>query len=358
MIRHSYFIVLLGHLLLQTDAHCQQDKKLRLSPLPVIYYSPETTLGFGALLAANFHASRDTLNTGSYLRSFFIATLKRQFSWGNTGRIYARQNRSIFQYRFYYAFFPELFYGYQTEFPMQYEDAIEYNRLWLELLKYWQVREHLYAGMYVRFNRIYNIHSDESGSLSTTRPPGREGYHVTGFAPAVCFDSRDSQVYPTNGFYLDVLWIAHPGFIGDYTFGTFKLDVRTYMPLARLRDGVLAFQFFMNLNAGTVPFKDMTELGGADLMRGYYRGYYRYRNYYAFQTEFRMMISERFGFGTWVGAALNSDEWSEPFQHPIRPNAGLGLRYRINRQDKLNVRGDFGAGRHQSGFYLDISEAF
>jgi hypothetical protein len=93
----------------------------------------------------------------------------------------------------------------------------------------------------------------------------------------------------------------------------------------------------------------MAEIGGADMMRGYYRGYYRYKNYYAFQTEFRMMVSNRFGFATWVGAALNSDTW---------PNAGLGLRVRVNKHDKLNIRGDFGIGREQNGFYLDIAEAF
>lgn len=65
------------------------------------------------------------------------------------------------------------------------------------------------------------------------------------------------------------------------------------------------------------------------------------------------------GLDVWVGAALTTDTWYEFFDNPIKPNAGIGLRVMINRKDKLNVRADQGFGNQgQSGFYLDISEAF
>ncbi|HEX5168618.1 MAG TPA: hypothetical protein VFW11_05550 [Cyclobacteriaceae bacterium] len=359
-LNHS-IIFLLYALLHSIVTFSQQEKKVkrfRVSPLPVIYYSPETRFGFGGLLAANFHTAKDSVTTGSYLQSSLLYTVNSQYAWGNSGRIYSPQNKHIFQYRFYLAFFPEFFYGYQTEEPKNYKDPIEYNRLWFEFRKYWRVRNHLYLGFYGRFNRIFNVQSEEDGSLEMTKPPGYNGYYVAGFSPALNYDSRNSQVYPLQGYYLELLWTAHPGFMSEHTFGNFKLDARTYRPLKRIKEGVIAFQLLLNLNQGDVPFKDMAEIGGADLMRGYYRGYYRYKNYYAFQMEFRMMVSDRFGFAAWVGGALNSDQWYEPFQHPLRPNGGIGLRVRINKLDKLNIRGDFGVGHEQNGFYLDVAEAF
>lgn len=362
MPHYLYFFVFSQSLFLLNVSFGQQEEKkvknFRVNPLPVIYYSPETRFGFGGLLAANFHTANDSLTTGSYLQSSLLYTVNHQYAWGNSGRIYSAQNKHIFQYRFYLAFFPEFFYGYQTEEPKDFKDPIEYNRLWFEFRKYWQVQKHLYIGFYGRFNRIFNVQSEEDGSLALTQPPGYNGYYVAGFSPAISYDSRNSQVCPLRGYFIEVLWTAHPGFMSEYTFGNFKLDARTYRPLKGLKDGVVAFQLLLNLNQGDVPFKDMAEIGGADMMRGYYRGYYRYKNYYAFQTEFRMMISDRFGFATWVGAALNSDTWYEPFQHSLRPNVGVGLRVRINKHDKLNIRGDFGIGHEQNGFYLDVAEAF
>jgi hypothetical protein len=177
----------------------KNSKRFRISPLPVIYYSPETRFGFGALLAANFHTSNDTLTTGSYLQSSFIYTANNQYAWGNTGRIYSKQNKHIFQYRFYLAFFPEFYYGYQTESPEDFKDPIEYNRLWFEFRKYWQVRKNLFFGLYGRFNRIYNVQADDGGGLEVSQPPGYEGYHVAGIAPAFSYDSRNSQVCPLRG---------------------------------------------------------------------------------------------------------------------------------------------------------------
>jgi hypothetical protein len=60
----------------------------------------------------------------------------------------------------------------------------------------------------------------------------------------------------------------------------------------------------------------------------------------------------------WVGGCTVSEKWSEPFAHSIKPNAGAGLRIRINQKDKLNLRADYGFGRNQSGLYFDAAEAF
>src|SRR5689334_10069382 len=87
-------------------------KKWRFSPLPVVYYSPETRLGFGALVSATVNlGGNDPLTTTSYFQSSFIYTLNKQFEFSNTGRIYSPSNRRITQYRIYYAYFPEFFYG-------------------------------------------------------------------------------------------------------------------------------------------------------------------------------------------------------------------------------------------------------
>jgi hypothetical protein len=330
-------------------------KRWRLSPLPVVYYSPETKFGFGVLLGANTNFGTDSLTTGSYLQTSFIYTLNKQYEWSNIGRLYSERNKRIFDYRLYYAFFPEYYYGYQTEQPEMYKQSIEFNRIWIELKHLWQVASNTYFGAYARFNRIYNLNIQDS---ETNFPPGSEGYHVAGISPLFLIDSRDSQVYPRRGTYFEVQWVAHPAFMSDFVYGNVRLDLRFYKKADLLKDDVIATQFFLNLNEGSVPFRDMADVGGSSTMRGYYRGYYRYKNLYAWQTEYRFMVHKYFGFAVWAGLATLSEKWNTPFSHSVKPNAGIGLRLRINQADKLNLRADYGFGKLQQGLYLDASEAY
>jgi hypothetical protein len=335
----------------------QPEHRWRFSPLPVVYYSPETRLGFGVLLSANANFG-DSLTTTSYFQSSFIYTLNKQYEWANTGRIYTKGNRHIIQYRIYHAYFPEYFYGYQTTQPENFKELIDYKRIWLELRKLWQVRKNFYAGIYGRLNHIYQVHSPENGSFEFVNPPGGSGYTITGLAPVFNYDSRDSQVYSRHGYYIELLWLKYGTHLSDFNFGNFRLDARAFKPVNLLHDDVLAFQLFVNLNNSTVPYKDMADIGGSYTMRGYYTGYYRYRNLYAFQCEYRFMINKYVGMVGWVGAATVSEIWNEPFIHSLKPNAGLGLRIRINQKDKLNLRADYGFGHHQQGLYFDAAEAF
>lgn len=335
----------------------RKEKKWRITPLPVVYYSPETRLGFGALVSASVNLG-DSSTMTSYLQSSFIYTLNKQYEFNNIGRIYTRGNRHIIQYRLYYTYFPEYYYGYQTQDPEAYEDLIDYDRIWIELRNFWRIKGHYYAGAMLRYNRLYNIVHATEGPFAVDAPPGYEGYSVTGIAPAFTSDRRDNQVYPRTGHFLEVYWMAYPGAVNDFVFGNFRIDWRVYKPLNLLSDDVLAFQFVGNLNEGSVPFRDMADIGGANITRGYYRGYYRYKNLYALQTEYRFMVHKYVGFVVWIGAATIAEKWYEPFAFSVKPNAGLGLRLRINQKDKLNLRADFGFGRNQSGLYFDAAEAF
>jgi hypothetical protein len=351
-------VVFLLTVLFQPSFSQRKKHSWRLSPLPVVYYSPETKLGFGVLLGANKTLGDDSLTTGSYMQSSFIYTLNKQYEWSNIGRIYSPGNRRIFDYRLYYAFFPEFYYGYQVENPEAYKWPIEFNRVWVELKNLWRIEGDVYFGAYARFNRIYNLSILYDGQYEAPFPPGYNGYHVAGLSPLIVVDSRDSQVYPRTGRYVEVQWVAHPSVISDYVYGNLRVDLRFYKKPDWLKDDVIATQFFVNLNEGNVPFRDMADIGGSNTMRGYYRGYYRYKNMYSWQTEYRFMVHRYVGFAAWVGLATLSDQWNAPFRNSVKPSAGVGLRVRINQTDKLNVRADFGFGKNQTGLYLDAAEAF
>ncbi|HEY5823985.1 MAG TPA: BamA/TamA family outer membrane protein [Cyclobacteriaceae bacterium] len=351
-----------------TIIHCygqdtlKKHKRFRITPLPVVYYSPETRLGFGALVAANFETIKvpDSVTLSSYAQTYFLYTINKQYDWGTSTRIYSPKNKFIFSGKFNYTYFPEYYFGIATEHPLEKKDTIKYDRLAADLRFYWKLKGQYFAGFATRFNDIGNVDSGV-GSLSEDKPLGYTGYWIQGFAPTFLIETRDSFVYPRKGFYLEALYYIYPSWSGNsHNFQSVKLDVRKYYPVKWISDiDALAFQFLANVNTGNVPFKDLADIGGSNTMRGYYTGYYRYKNLYAFQAEYRANVWKRIGFTAWVGAALTPEKWYTFFDHSVKPNAGIGLRLMLNQKDKLNVRVDQGFGKQgQNGFYLDIAEAY
>ncbi|MDE7125701.1 MAG: hypothetical protein K2O12_04385, partial [Muribaculaceae bacterium] len=97
-------------------------------------------------------------------------------------------------------------------------------------------------------------------------------------------------------------------------------------------------------------------LGGSESMRGYYEGRYRDRNAIDLTVELRQHIYRRSGAVIWAGAGnvfpnLSSWRW----KHTL-PNFGVGYRWEFKH--RMNVRLDYGFGRHTSAFVFSINEAF
>lgn len=345
----------------QSDS-LKKHRNARFTPLPVVYYSPETRWGFGGLLAANFETDkiRGGVTRTSYSQTYALYTVNHQYDIGNTSRIYFPQNKFIVFNKMNFSYFPEYYYGISTEEPRVHKDTISYYRVTEDFRFYWAWKKNYYLGFASRVNSYKSINSG-TGTFIAEKPLGYDGYSIWGFAPAIAIETRDSFVYPRKGFYLEALYYVYPRW-GDrsFAFQQMRVDVRKYLPVQWIsKIDAVAFQFIAILNSGDVPFKDMADLGGSSMMRGYYSGYYRYKNLYAFQMEYRANVWQRLGFSVWLGGALTSENWYSAFDHSFKPNAGVGLRIMMNRQDKLNVRVDQGFGKDgQDGFYLDISEAY
>ena len=237
---------------------------------------------------------------------------------------------------------------------------IEFNKILVELRYLKKTTfKNLYVGPFFRLHKIYNINAEFGGFFNSEAPLGYNGYTAMGLGPIVNYDSRDVLVNPTKGKFIDFNFIYNPGGIYNSNgFITFKSDLRTYKKLSTTKHRVLGVQFVSQLGFGNIPFKDLAEFGGPLIMRGYYQGYFRYPFMYAAQIEYRHTIWRFLGFATWLGAGATTNKWYQFKEESLHPNAGAGLRFRINKKDNLNIRLDYGIGKHQQGFYIDIAESF
>jgi hypothetical protein len=119
------------------------------------------------------------------------------------------------------------------------------------------------SGPWSAFQRVRFQHIDVSepgAALDAARPPGFAGGTLTMLHAGALRDTRDEEVSPSHGTYLDASVFGAPPLLGTNTMWGFNGGVRGYMPLAR--GVVLAGRAMYELKAGDVPFYERTQMEG------------------------------------------------------------------------------------------------
>jgi outer membrane translocation and assembly module TamA len=107
----------------------------------------------------------------------------------------------------------------------------------------------------------------------------------------------------------------------------------------------------------------MSQLGGDQIMRGYYLGRYREANLLAAQAELRFRPGPRFGIAAFAGGGNVYPTGMSAFRN-LKPNYGAGIRYFFDVEKSMSLRLDYGMGekpageKRISGFYISLGESF
>lgn len=341
-------------------------RRLALLPLPLVYYTPETRLAYGAAVVFTVRFRQDSAFTDARPSQFTLGaayTQNRQLLLYVPFQVFYRHNT-------YYAYGEAGYYRYNYFFYGVGEQAVSRE---LYGVNFPRVRVNafrrvgaglpvgrLYAGLRYQLEN-YNVTTVETGGqLASGTVPGGLGSRLHGGGLGLFFDSRNSLFFPTKGVVADVTAMLgnraqNPG--GPTTrLSRYAADVSSYHSLGQ--HTTLALNYFASFTTGTAPFNALSLLGGTRRMRGYYEGRFRDQNAALLQTELRFNVYRRLGavaFGS-VGTLGNDDA----LLRLRRPKGayGAGLRFTLNRPDHLNLRLDYGLGRGSSGFYLTVGEAF
>jgi len=325
-------------------------------PIPVLFYAPETGLGFGASAAYVYrHRGSTVRDRPSVFAAVFILTTRAQLMASLGGNHYWSRERNLLQGGVLYRKFPNLFFGIGNDNPVDggedYTD--EGPALNLEYLRL--IAPSLRAGLTLDAGSS-SITETEAGRLSSGLVPGSSGGNVVGLGASANLDNRDNINYTRSGGLYAVRWRGYDQAIGsDYDFTSTTIDFRAF---THLRGLVLGAHAVGMHSTGVVPFQLMPALGGDNLLRGYFAGRFRDNDLLAFQLEARFRVWWRFGMVVFGSAGQVAHQPSEIAMSRFHPSYGFGIRFLIISQESLHLRMDFGFGEDESGFYLGFGEVF
>lgn len=352
-----------GQVNLQKDSITKKGKQRKLFAFPAVTYSPETTLAFGAAGNYYFQLSHDSTVRTSYVQGLGLYTLRNQVVIAFESSIYFPGEKYILKTHGSFSHFPDRFWGLGNN---SFDDALEPYTIsqfyfFPQLLR--KVYKNFFAGVSYEIQNVFLFEYGEGKPSGTSifdqqDIQGRYGSIVSGLGIVAQWDGRDNAFSPSKGFYFSYTFNDFNSKLGStHEYVNHFIDIRKYFIVGR--NQVLALQSILNFNSGTVPIRSLASIGSSSMLRGYYDGRYTDNNLFGVQAEYRFHLKGRFGMVLFGGIGKVGKEAAEVFNFKqLKPAAGTGVRYAIDKKEKLNLRLDFAFGERSSGIYFNIIEAF
>lgn len=340
-------------------AIAKKDNPLKgsLAILPNLQYAPETSLGLGFAVFYVKRLQKDIDNRPSTQAFYPLYTLKKQITIGGYSDNWFNKNKSHFYTNASYKNYPFVFYEMGYNSPNTSES---FTSKFFEMNAYYEqmILRNFYVGLQAE-TRIEKITKTEAGKiLSQGLISGSKDYSAVGFGPIVTYDSRDNNLYPTQGDYHSIkLRYFNKALSTISSFALINADFRKYFPVSTNHQHIIATNLFYALGTSAkIPFQMIMPLNQLNLERGIFKGRYKDLNQIVFQADYRFPIYRRFKGVLFGSASSVAPSFGKMFTQTPHFAGGAGVRYMLGK-DGLVIRVDVGFG--QSVYpYVDVNEAF
>ncbi|NNE55414.1 MAG: BamA/TamA family outer membrane protein [Flavobacteriales bacterium] len=187
---------------------------------------------------------------------------------------------------------------------------------------------------------------------------GWQGGKVATTGIVLQYDTRDNVYNSSKGIWVEGKWMTSSNFVGsEYSFDKYRLEFRGFSSIGSKH--VIGVNALLLHGTGNLPFTHMAMIGGNRRMRGYYEGRFRDNNMLQAQVEYRVNVWRRFGAVAFLATGKVSPELQDLRDQAAHYSGGLGLRYMLDVEKKINIRLDYAQGEGgSSGWYVTFGEAF
>lgn len=311
----------------------------RFSALPVLGYSEETALEYGAMLLLFFKPS---FQGGATTTIDFaaIGTTKKQFEMFLTPRYYLLHDQIKGRVKFTIDNWTSSFYGIGNDPDL--DDGWKYDRKTFSIDNFTQTSLGLPSALK---NVLYGFtfhaeYSDISfknyeGSLEK---PELNGKWRTGIGYQLSYDTRDNENWARHGFYAHWNQEFYIDAIGNYSFTSQELDLRGYTYLFWKTS--MAVSALWQRTDGDAPFDMLAGPDGISRFRGIKDHFFRGDQALILQAELRKVLFWRLAGTIFFEGGKSGKYFSDLMREKWHQAPGFGGELALNMAEQLYARGD------------------
>ena len=330
------------------------EKKIDFSFILGPSYTKSTSLSLGGLAAGLYRLDRtDSVTPPSDVSIYGNVSISGFYSIGVRGNNIFRDGGNRIDYKMGFYSQPSDFWGTGYE-------AGAHNPASSYVEKQYQIEARYLRRLFRNTFVGAKLSFEYTKGLKFTQPAYLNGakthYAAAGVGLLAEYDSRDFIPNAHRGIYLSFQEMFYPKGLGNCGISIWRTIFTADYYRKVWTGGVVAVDLYGEFNSNGTPWSMLARLGDSNRMRGYYEGRFADNDLITVQVELRQRIWRRIGCTVWGGAgnvfsSFDRFRWS----HTL-PNYGLGLRWEF--KNRVNVRIDYGFGRHTSGLVFNINEAF
>lgn len=341
-------------------------RKATLMPVPIFGYAQEIGFDFGLGGLYSFYVDKkDPANRSSNFTGHASYSTKKTYNIGLKGDLWTKNNKYHFIEDIRFKKMPFNFYGIGNNTAEANADGLVQKQLRILLDAEQTFLKNAYTGISLGFEN-FNYTDEIDGGIHSNLPTvhNKAGGSVLYVGVSQSYDTRNSNNYPTNGFFGRATYQLLPNIFksSNFTGHQIKVNVRNFWSLTP--KVVLGLQgIYYTLQGNKAPFYLLQQLGSDEMMRGYYSGRYRDQNMVVTQAELRYRFMNRFGVIGFAGTGKVFENNNFSLNN-LKPNYGFGARYFFDAAKGLSLRIDYGFGekkdneKRQKGMYISLAEAF
>jgi hypothetical protein len=347
----SFLLLFIGNVVF-----CQESKsakKLSVLPVPAIGYSPETKTYIGVVTLFTFNNVSDSLTRSSNASVEFNYTWNKQVIFESDWNYFFPHEEWFTRGLVHYSKYPDLYYGIGFDTPESGEVNFQSNRFIFDIDVFRNIKKEVFLGFGVNYKQFGNIDYLNDTSMFYAELKSGNNY---GLKVLFLKDSRNNILSPSDGDYFEFSSVFN---VSSSFYTKILLDYRNYFGFGKAGEHTLAGRFYHSTILGDPPFYDYPMIGGDKYVRGYYLGRFRDKNLSSVQLELRNHLFWRIGISTFCGISMVYGQVSNIESESFKPNAGVGLRFLVDKSEGTNLRIDYAVGaQNQSGFYVSFGESF
>ena len=369
--------------------------RLKLLPIPVIFYQEETGLGYGLGLLLSGPLGKDVSDTttrSSLVRAQYWTTTEKQSLLQFTHTVYTPGEKFYLAGEISSYDLGLFYYGVGNDNKKENESEQKYKLFIVNQRVQKRVAKDWFAGAQYRLTDISNIRYDKPAETGGTNffaidtrvsPRERRGTTISGLGPVVTYDSRDVALASYTGSYLDLgVTFNGKGLGSDFNFTRYQIDARHFRPLFGSTKTILALHALGQFHSGDVPFRELAGIGAnlggtlynsANVMRGLYEQRFRDRQLAVVEAELRQYLFWRFDVAAFGGIGETAYKLDDFTGDGLKAAGGLGVRFHFirpvennvnrhfqrSRANRVNLRLDYAVGTDSpAALYFAIGEAF
>lgn len=319
----------------------------RFTALPVLGYSEETKLQFGAMGIVFFKP----LEKGGKVNEIDISAIgstRKQFQFIVEPYYYLHHDQIAIRADLRYQNWVASYFGAGNDPDI--DKFVLYDR---EKFKFGtRVKSSVGLPRMFRYGaEIHVEHSDidfrkseaaggnEGGSTDKITIPDEHSGWRNGAGYILGLDTRDNLNWSRHGFLVQWQQMFYSDVLGDYAFDTESIDIRGFTYL--FWETSMAVGLLWRRANGDVPFDMLSGPDGIKRFRGVESLYFNDKQALIVQAELRKFLAWRLAGTIFYEGGKSGDHFSELWRNKWHQAVGFGGQLALNLKEQLYARGEF-----------------